>query len=136
MKITYVYVLGKPTHLKLLELLSKISGLEKSKAKDLIMKKVEEEMNLEIAEYIKDREDTERFLPDITEIFNRTLEIEGVDDVVIHTTNSTRENRYSIMIEMTLTPEGLERYDVCDAHKLWKSKYGDKLVGKVIFDCE
>lgn len=40
-----------------IELLSKISGLEKSKAKDLIMKKVEEEMNLEIAEYIKERED-------------------------------------------------------------------------------
>ena len=41
-----------------IDLLSKISGLEKGKAKDLIMKKVEEEMNLEIAEYIKEREDT------------------------------------------------------------------------------
>ena len=40
-----------------IDLLSKISGLEKNKAKDLIMKKVEEEMNLEIAEYIKERED-------------------------------------------------------------------------------
>ena len=42
---------------KQIEELSKISGLEKSKAHDLIMKKVEEEMNLEIAEYIKERED-------------------------------------------------------------------------------
>ncbi len=41
-----------------IELLSKISGLEKEKARDLIMKKVEEEMNLEIAEYIKEREDS------------------------------------------------------------------------------
>ncbi len=40
-----------------IELLSKISGLDKQKAHDLIMKKVEEEMNIEIATYIKDRED-------------------------------------------------------------------------------
>ncbi len=84
----------------------------------------------------KTREDTERLLPEITELFNRTLEIEGVDAVVIHKNNSTRENRYSIMIEMTVTPEGLERYDVCEPHKLWKSKYGDLLEAKAIFDCE
>ena len=47
-----------------IDLLSKISGLEKSKAKDLIMKKVEEEMNLEIAEYIKDREDSAKLEAD------------------------------------------------------------------------
>ena len=41
-----------------ISLLSKISGLEKEKARELIMKKVEEEMNLEIAEYIKEREDS------------------------------------------------------------------------------
>ena len=40
-----------------IELLSKISGLDKKKAHDLIMKKVEEEMNIEIATYIKERED-------------------------------------------------------------------------------
>ena len=40
-----------------IELLSKISGLDKQKAHDLIMKKVEEEMNIEIATYIKERED-------------------------------------------------------------------------------
>lgn len=40
-----------------IELLSKISGLDKEKARELIMKKVEEEMNIEIATYIKERED-------------------------------------------------------------------------------
>ena len=84
----------------------------------------------------KDRSNTEKLLPEITELFERTLEIEGVDKVVVHPSNSTRENRYSIMIEMTMTPEGLERYDVCEAHKLWKSKYGDLLESKAIFDCE
>ncbi len=41
-----------------LEALSKISGLSKDKAKEQIMKHVEEDMNKEIAVYIKDREDT------------------------------------------------------------------------------
>ena len=40
-----------------IELLSKISGFDKKKAHDLIMKKVEEDMNIEIATYIKERED-------------------------------------------------------------------------------
>ena len=84
----------------------------------------------------KDRHDTERFLPDITALFNKTLKLDGVEDVVIHKTNSTRENRYSIMIEMTLTPEGLENYDKSEAHKYWKSTYGDRLERKAIFDCE
>ena len=40
-----------------IELLSKISGLDKKSAHDLIMKKVEEDMSMEIAAYIKERED-------------------------------------------------------------------------------
>ena len=39
-----------------LELLEKISGFSKEKAKDLIMKKVEEELEIEVAEYIRERE--------------------------------------------------------------------------------
>lgn len=39
-----------------LELLSKISGFSKEKAKDLVMKKVEEQMSKEITAYIKERE--------------------------------------------------------------------------------
>ncbi len=38
-------------------LLEKISGFSKEKARELVMKKVEEEMNKEIAIYLKDRED-------------------------------------------------------------------------------
>jgi ribonuclease Y len=39
-----------------LELLEKISGFSREKAKDLVMKKVEDEMEKEVAEYIKERE--------------------------------------------------------------------------------
>ena len=84
----------------------------------------------------KDESDTERLLPEITELYNRTLELEGVEKVVIHKSNSSRKNRYSIMIEMTLTPEGLERYDVSEPHKIWKATYGDRLESKAIFDCD
>ena len=38
-------------------LLEKISGFSKEKARELVMKKVEEEMGKEIAQYLKDRED-------------------------------------------------------------------------------
>jgi len=38
-------------------LLEKISGFSKEKARELVMKKVEEEMSREISEYLKDRED-------------------------------------------------------------------------------
>ena len=41
---------------KQIDLLEQISGYSKTEAKDLVLKKVEEMMNLEIAAYIKDRE--------------------------------------------------------------------------------
>ena len=84
----------------------------------------------------KDREDLERSFSDVKEIFERTLSIDGVEKVVLHKSNSTRSNRYDLMIEMTLSPQALPLYDACDAHKEWKEKYGDRLVAKAIFDCE
>ena len=39
-----------------LDLLEKIAGYSKAEARDLVLKRVEEMMNLEIAAYIKDRE--------------------------------------------------------------------------------
>jgi len=81
----------------------------------------------------KDRDDTERLLPEIRELFAKTLFLDGVEKVEIHKSNSSRENRYSIMIEMTLTPEGLEHFEV---HHRWKNLYGSRLESKAIFDYE
>lgn len=47
-----------------LDLLSKISGLSKDKAHDLMMKKVEEQMSKEIALYIKERENEAKLIAD------------------------------------------------------------------------
>ena len=84
----------------------------------------------------KDRDDTTRLLPEIEALFQKTLSLPGVEGVVIRPSNSTRENRYSLMIEMELTPEGLEAFDASDVHHQWKDTYGDRLESKAIFDCE
>ena len=88
-----------------------------------------------LAKFI-DKNDLERYFSDIKSIYDRTLAIEGVQNVVLHKSNSERANRYDIMIEMTLTEPALALYDQCDAHKEWKEKYGEKLQAKAIFDCE
>ena len=84
----------------------------------------------------KDRDDTERFLPEIKALFQKTLDLKGVESVIIHKSNSTRDNRYSIMIEMNLSHEGLEAFDAYEVHKEWKDTYGDRLESKAIFDCD
>ena len=47
-----------------IELLSKVSGLKKSEAKELVMKRVEETMSKEITEYIKERENEAKLVAD------------------------------------------------------------------------
>ena len=85
---------------------------------------------------LKDRNDIDRLLPEITVFFQKALDIDGIEDVKIHKSNSTRDNRYSLMIEMDLSLEGLEAFDASDIHKQWKALYGDKLESKAIFDCD
>lgn len=47
-----------------IDMLSKISGLNKEKAKELVMKKVEEEMSTEITSYIKEQEEEAKLVVD------------------------------------------------------------------------
>ncbi|MBR5410845.1 MAG: hypothetical protein IK104_09240 [Clostridia bacterium] len=84
----------------------------------------------------KDKEAGLRLVPEIGALFEKTLLLDGVKGVTLHETNSERENRYHLMIEMTLTPEGLEAFDGSDVHRYWKATYGDLLESKTIFDCE
>jgi hypothetical protein len=84
----------------------------------------------------KDRNDTEKLFPEIKALFQKALELDGVESLMIHKSNSTRDNRYSIMIEMKLSHEGLENFDASEVHKEWKATYGDRLESKAIFDCD
>ncbi len=69
-------------------------------------------------------------------IFEETLDIEGVTGVWVYPSNSSRENRFHLMIEMELTPAALEIYDRSAPHLRWKETYGPLLENKTIFDRE
>lgn len=84
----------------------------------------------------KDPQDRFTLRNEIEELFNTALEIEGVEKVEVRPSCSERENRYHIMIAMTMTKEGLARYDVSEMHKRWKAEYGDRIALKTIFDHE
>lgn len=84
----------------------------------------------------KDREDTERLFPEIRQLFCEAEKIHGVEKALVHKSNSDRDNRYSIMIEMDLSAQGLLDFDASELHKRWKESYGDRLESKAIFDCE
>ncbi|MBO7520501.1 MAG: hypothetical protein J6T73_06965 [Clostridia bacterium] len=75
-------------------------------------------------------------IADITAIFKKTLEIEGVNSVLVKPSNSERENRYDLMIEMDMEKEALPLYDVSSPHVFWKEKYGGYIDKKAIFDCD
>ena len=80
--------------------------------------------------------DWKALVPEITSHFEAARSIDGISDVIIHPSCSSRSNRFHIMIEIRLTPKGLENWDKSDVHKTWKAKYGDMLEAKTIFDCE
>lgn len=71
----------------------------------------------------------------INNLFSKSLNLEGVDNVEIHASNSNLTNRYDLMIEMKLTQTALKKFDNSEIHKTWKSEYGKYIVDKVIFDC-
>ncbi len=80
--------------------------------------------------------DWKNLVPEISEHFEGARMIEGVSDVRINTSCSERANRFHIMIELYMTPEGLGNFDKSSVHNEWKSRYGEMLEQKAIFDCE
>ena len=73
---------------------------------------------------------------DILSIFKRTLKIDGITEVKIKKSNSQRQNRYDLMIEMTMEKPALQIYDTSAPHICWKEKYGEFIEKKTIFDCD
>ena len=80
--------------------------------------------------------DYKAHISDIKDIFAQTLEIDGISKVAVKLSNSDRENRYDVMIEITMEKSALPDYDVSAPHLLWKEKYGGYIDKKAIFDCE
>lgn len=81
------------------------------------------------------KEEKERLIPEIRELFENTLSIDGIHSVELFPNCIDRENRYDLMIVITMEPEALPAYDDCEWHRRWKSEYGALLEKKAIFDC-
>lgn len=84
----------------------------------------------------RETEASKEMLADIREIFDRTKKIEGVHAVNIYENVTPRPNRHDLMIEMEMDPETLSVYDASAAHQEWKTKYGEYIQAKTIFDYE
>ncbi len=84
----------------------------------------------------KNKNDTELLFDEINDLFKQSLNFPGIHNIAIHKSNSELDNRYSLMIEMNLSPDGLKLFDSSEIHQQWKELYGDKLDCKVIFDCD
>ena len=72
----------------------------------------------------------------ITELFNESLKINGVDKVNIYTSNSNLNNRHDMMIKMDLSFDALNEFDNSWIHKKWKEDYSKYIESKTIFDCD
>ena len=84
----------------------------------------------------KNKNDTELLFDEINDLFKQSLNFPGIHNIAIHKSNSELDNRYSLMIEMNLSPDGLKLFDSSEIHQQWKELYGDKLDCKAIFDCD
>ena len=72
----------------------------------------------------------------IKELFEKALEISGVEKIDIYTSSIDLPNRYDLMIKMTLSPLALTEFDNSEIHKKWKREFGEYIINKTIFDCE
>lgn len=84
----------------------------------------------------KDRDNWRNLVGEIRNHFEKAKLIDGVSGVELKVSNSDRENRFHLMIELDMTGEGLLNFDASDVHKIWKEKYGGLLEAKTIFDYE
>lgn len=80
--------------------------------------------------------DKEKLYGPIKELFNKSLEIEGVNGLDVYTSCIDLPNRYDLMIKMDLSLEALREFDSSEIHKKWKEEFGSYIESKTIFDCE
>ena len=69
----------------------------------------------------------------IKNLFDEAKKIDGIEEITIKSSNSNRENRFDLMIEMELTFDGLQSFDNSSIHYDWKNNYGKYIENKTIF---
>ena len=80
--------------------------------------------------------DKKALLKDIQSIFNKLLVYTEIHSIEYSENVINRPNRYDLMICIKMEEDFLKIYDVSEAHKEWKEKYGKFLENKAIFDSE
>jgi len=80
--------------------------------------------------------DKKELLPGIQSIFDKLLDLDGINSVKIFENIIDRSNRYDLMICIEMDKSFLSTYDSSDPHHEWKEKYGKFVENKVIFDFE
>lgn len=73
---------------------------------------------------------------DIKAIYENAKSIPGIYDVIYHTNCVDRPNRYDISVSLVMDKDALSAWDKCEWHLQWKTKYGEMLESKCIFDYE
>lgn len=80
--------------------------------------------------------DKEKLINPIKELFQKAMDIKGVEKIYIYESNMDLPNRYDLMIKMNLSQTALKEFDSSEIHKKWKEEFGKNIMSKAIFDCE
>lgn len=73
---------------------------------------------------------------EISELFSRAAQLEGVTSISLSPAVLVSEKRYDLMICIDMEKEALDAFDQSDIHRLWKENYSQYIAHKAIFDCE
>lgn len=73
---------------------------------------------------------------ELSALFSRCTEVEGVHGCTLIPNCIDRPNRYDLMIVIEMDKDALPRWDACEIHHTWKDSYGHLVGSKAIFDCE
>ena len=80
--------------------------------------------------------DVKALVEPVRAIFEKTMEIPGIQRLNLHVSNSDIANRYDLMIIIDMDKEALPAYASSEPHLRWKREYGDRTAKKAIFDCD
>lgn len=69
-------------------------------------------------------------------LYADAVKIDGIYSVDIKENVTPRDNRYDLMIALTMDNDALNVWDKSELHLKWKADFGGFIEKKCIFDCE
>lgn len=71
----------------------------------------------------------------VRSMYDSATNIYGIHNVDIKENITTINNRYDLMIILSMDNDALPVWNESELHKKWKSEYGSQIEKKCIFDC-